>query len=524
LAVGLANLGKPVHIDDTLYLSIARQILLNPFDPYGGELNWQNIPQKTYAVSISPPLVSYYHALILYGFGESDIALHAGMIPWLMLAGWSLARLGDRWVGAGGPVAALVLCSPAVVVGTNLMLDTPLLACCCTAIEFGCSGLDRPNGNVHLILAGVAAAAAALIKYSAVALIPVFLVIAWSYGRRNVLWLVAAPIGALVAWQSISWALYGETQIDQGRDFLARFRFDVGRLLTERTLTMLALIAMTFPVWMTSVLLGRRRVVSLVFGLAGAGTAAWLLSSSWPRSAWVAAAFLIAVTLGGFGICETLLAGADNFRGRNTKTKWIVSTWIVTFAAFAVFFGPFVAVRSCLPIQPPLAILALCRELSGHAARIATISTITLSATLSALLAWADFRWAAFYPQAVETIVQRHAGRDRPILFLGHWGFQAYAQRSGLLAWDARWSRIPDEAVVVIPITADKQFFDPRVFQQLTPVGAPLRLDPHPLRLTTWNRSAGIRFYGGDFGEIPWGLSSDATEIISVFRANAGGG
>ena len=55
LAVGLANVAKPVHIDDTLYLAIARHIVAHPLDPYGGTINWQQIPEPAYNVSISPP-------------------------------------------------------------------------------------------------------------------------------------------------------------------------------------------------------------------------------------------------------------------------------------------------------------------------------------------------------------------------------------------------------------------------------------------------------------------------------------
>ena len=36
LLVGLANVAKPVHIDDTLYVEVARRIVAHPLDPYGG--------------------------------------------------------------------------------------------------------------------------------------------------------------------------------------------------------------------------------------------------------------------------------------------------------------------------------------------------------------------------------------------------------------------------------------------------------------------------------------------------------
>src|SRR5437868_5815339 len=142
LAVGLASVAKPVHIDDTLYLNIARWIVAHPFDPYGGTINWQQVPERTYNVSISPPLLSYTFALVMAVAGENVPLLHVAMVPWVLIAGWALYRLGERWADAGAATALLVLLGPAVVAGMNLMLDVPLLACVCAAVECLLRGVE----------------------------------------------------------------------------------------------------------------------------------------------------------------------------------------------------------------------------------------------------------------------------------------------------------------------------------------------------------------------------------------------
>ena len=49
-----------------------------------------------------------------------------------------------------------------------------------------------------------------------------------------------------------------------------------------------------------------------------------------------------------------------------------------------------------------------------------------------------------------------------------------------------------------------------------------LQVDPNPLCLTTWNRRRGIRFYGGDFGELAWGASTEPTETFHVVELGPG--
>ena len=149
LVVGVADVAKPVHIDDTLYLTIARWIVGYPLDPYGGTLNWQQFPERTYKVSISPPLLSYVFALVIAVAGENVPLLHLAMIPWVLVACWALYRLGERFADAGAATALLVLLGPAVVAGMNLMLDVPLLACIAAAVECLLRGVERRSPTLE---------------------------------------------------------------------------------------------------------------------------------------------------------------------------------------------------------------------------------------------------------------------------------------------------------------------------------------------------------------------------------------
>jgi hypothetical protein len=142
------------------------------------------------------------------------------------------------------------------------------------------------------------------------------------------------------------------------------------------------------------------------------------------------------------------------------------------------------------------------------------------SVVLGGLLAWADFRWAGRYPEAARELAKRLEPARGRIYFVGHWGWQYYAEREGFQPWDARRRDVPDGAIMIVPVRVDRQGIFPPALQQLQLVEN-LPVPAHPLGLTTWNRQAGVRFYGGDYGEIPWGISSEPTERILIFRAGS---
>jgi hypothetical protein len=325
-----------------------------------------------------------------------------------------------------------------------------------------------------------------------------------------------------LAWQATSRALYGATQVQAGLSFLGQFRSSFARQLVERTLTMFALLAWTFPVWMLAAPRLSRRgrgIAGIVAVLAAAAAAALLGPRCWQRP-WLSAAMLVGVSLGsfsffaaGFRPASSLNAQGDPDRDDLRPVLW---TWILAVAAIVIPFGPFVAVRSFLPIQPPLALLLLSRA----QAQRPVAAALGLTALLGAALAAADFHWAACYPTTVRQLAAEWGSRGRPILFLGHWGWQYYAERAGFQPWDARWREAPPGSIVIIPLRADRQWIRPEAFRQLQRrLRRRITIAHGPFGLTTWNREIGIRFYGGDYGEIPWGFSSQPAEEFFVFEA-----
>ncbi len=515
LLVGLADVAKPVHIDDTLYVEIARRIVAHPLDPYGGVLNWQQVPERTYNVSISPPLLSYWFALVMIVGGENVPLLHVSMVPWLLLACWALYRLGERWARAGLLTVVLVIGGPAVVVGMNLMLDVPLLACLCASVELLARAEPGRSGVRDLLAASAFAAAGIGIKFAALSIVPVFLVAALTRRRLGPALAALGPVAALVGWQVLSRSVYGASQVDSGLSFLAKLQSSLPRQTLERTLTMMAILATTLPLWVALPARGRRAIVPAL--LAGAATAAafWLLRSTpMNRLPMATPALLAAIFLGTFGFAAVACSRRGWPPGSPDPRIWL-ATWIVAGAAVVILFGPFVAVRSFLPIHPPLVIWLLGGRDPARPRRLAMGATVALTLSLSTLLAAVDLRWAACYPDAARQVASKFGG---PVEFAGHWGWQYYAAREGFRAWDARQVDVAAGTIVVVPFRADKQWIHPAVAGRFRLVDQ-ITVSPAPLGLTTWNREAGFRFYGGDFGQLPWGFSGAPTERFSVYQA-----
>jgi hypothetical protein len=399
------------------------------------------------------------------------------------------------------------------------MLDVPLLACICAAVESLHRGVER-RSRAWYWGAALFGAAGVLIKFAALALVPVFLVLAIRRRRWGPLLAIAGPVGALLAWQAVSRALYGATQVQAGLSFLGQFRSSFVREVAERLLTMLALLAWTFPVWVLGPPWLSRRgwmVAGIVAVLAVTSAAALLGPRCWQRPI-QSGAMLAGVGVGSVPFVGVLFAGVPvpNTQGElgRDQPQPLLWTWIIGIAAIVIPFGPFVAVRSFLPIHPPLALLLLGR---GRSRRL-VVAAIGLTAVLGAALAAADFHWAACYPATVRRLADAWGSRGRPIVFLGHWGWQYYAERAGFQPWDARWHQAPPGAIVIVPLRADRQWIHPEVVPRLQ-LRQQITIPPGPLGLTTWNREIGVRFYGGDYGELPWGFSSQAAEEFFVFEA-----
>src|ERR1039457_6086663 len=141
-------LNKAVHIDDSLFVWTAEQILKHPGDFYGFDVNWYGTTDPMASVHCNPPTTSYFFA--------------AGIFQLAKL--WCDRPLLATFIAMSTPVF--------LVSATTLMCAVPMLAVWIWAVVFWERALK--NGNAfYFLTAGLLAGLAVLTKYSALTLLPI---------------------------------------------------------------------------------------------------------------------------------------------------------------------------------------------------------------------------------------------------------------------------------------------------------------------------------------------------------------
>ena len=95
LAITCIDAAKPLVIDDGAFYQVARQIALDPADPYGFELHWYAETMPAVEVA-APPVVPYWWAAGWKLFGDRPVAWKLWLFPFALLLSASCARLLHR--------------------------------------------------------------------------------------------------------------------------------------------------------------------------------------------------------------------------------------------------------------------------------------------------------------------------------------------------------------------------------------------------------------------------------------------
>jgi len=212
--IALFALIKPVHIDDTVVLHVAANILRDPLRPFAGEFFWLEEPQPLAKVTTNPPLVSYWLAPWIALAGYREWVLHLSFAPFVALLMWGMHRLATRWLGAEWAWWAVgwLMLSPAVLPGMNLMRDVPALALLVGGLACWVEGVER-RGARWLAAGALLVGLAGLAKYTA--LIGVLLVALYTLQRRAygaLGWLTLALV-PIAGWSALNLWADGEVHL-----------------------------------------------------------------------------------------------------------------------------------------------------------------------------------------------------------------------------------------------------------------------------------------------------------------------
>ena len=513
----LWNLDKPFHMDDAGHLEIARWIESNPFHPMSGLLNWNDAYEPIYKLN-QPHLYFYLMAVWGHFWGYSEVSMHVLMslfTLWAIFGFYRLATLVDREHAL--VYTGFFAMSPGFILGQNSMVDIPMLA---IWIEFFYALLNPAHNNSQRnLLASVLCALALLVKYTSLILLPAIVLAAFLRRRRiDALWTLV-PIATLVAWSLFNLYDYGGVHLLE-RAAGSKSMGVYGNMLIAWIVVLGAISPFAIFVFLGNAAQSAHslsKYVWLPFALVAVMVPVVVpISIEFPSlAALTNSTLLVAFAATGVGLlCLASYRCAQPLKQpEERETRVLLAYWAASGLGFIVLLAPFIAARHVVAAVPAL-ILLTAPQVSQwkHFAKLA-IFTLVVTASTSSLLAKADFWYASIYRDAPPFIAQKLIDKKENKWFLGHWGWQWYAQRVG-------WKQLA--------LGSEKPLVGDYLIAPLEAVGGDL---PASLELslvanyiltpTTWfEHYASVGLYFNQ-GALPWGYSTDPVEQFVVYRITA---
>jgi hypothetical protein len=563
VAIGLAGtttfLTKAFHIDDVLYLEVARQILRAPWDPYGAMVRWEESPESLFDADYNPPLWSYMLAVGMVIVGERELYLHLFEGACVVGAAVALYKISRRTVPWPITLTATMILGPAFLPGYNLMLEAPVLATLLWGI-WAClqaSNQAAFRRRRYLRLASLCFSAAVLTKYSAaVVLVAVAL---WALRSRQhfLWWSLVGPAVTLAIWSAWTLALYGRphplvisTRVQTGKRTPEGIRWQEAWGRVHGTLR--AYGAVTLLAAPASVVLLRRNAPAFVLALLLAVPAAWAGTLDLERRAQTVTGqglrpqtplfysphahsflfgFLGFLALAGVVACYPGFWRASRepsgspWRSPPKPETRLWAYWHMLVIAFGILGVPFLAVRHiALGIVP--ATLLLYAELAqslGPASRFgATVvrGAGLLSVLLGTALADADREFANWYREVAlergRKAVELGQVTGNTAWFFGHWGWVYYAQQVGMRQFDPLTSQPKKGDIVIVPLISTWKL----EYLERPPLRGAVLLGEHinpTYRSPFRTISREVHYYACGTLNLPWQLSKLPMDDFLVY-------
>jgi hypothetical protein len=478
----LPFLGKAHGVDDPLLLLGARRVLEAPWDPLGGPSFWHERPTTLYHDLYNPPLSSYLLALPAGLDGGSERSVHLLMLALacgaLLAAGWAAEPLGvaPRFL----PVLAA---SPALATAAlSALTDVPFLLASALAWGLALRG--------HAACGGLAAGLSALTKYAGLLNLPLAALAARGRGRRWAL----APLVALAVF-----AAYGAWNLatQGGLHVLAaagRQRFGI-----EHQARLVASLVAAIGLAGLPAALGLLRWTA---PQAGAAVTAGLLGGMrvHAETASLGSAWLGALAIG-LGAALLWAAASASWAG-GVPAFVVAAFW--TFAAYVALFVYFGAARYTLPLLPPLLwLLVLGGRLAPDLSRARLAGSLAAGCALTVAVLWGDAGQANAWRSAARQLPEARRG-----FFLGHWGFQWYAEQRAYLALEPR-AELRGGDLVAEALGVHAQALSPAHAALLSERGS-IRIASPAVRVM--DRLAGAGFYSDAWGLLPFAIRPGSFE------------
>ena len=528
LACLLPFSGKAFHVDDTLFVYVARQITHHPLDPYGFKVNWFLDAVPMAHETKNPPLASYYIAAAASVIGWSERALHLAFLLPAVAVVLGTYRLARRFTNSPLLAAAATLLTPAFLVSaSSVMCDSLMLAFWIWAILFWIEGLE-PQKPLYLAISVLLITLCALTKYFGMALIP--LLTAYSLARQRRLgswaWYLLLPIAVLAGYQRWTRAVYGLRMISEAAHMSAGVRHARQSALLATTLVDLSFVGgLALPALTFSPMLWSRRTILAV--CAASGIAALLVVRGriglvemlWPYDFyghWLLVGIQLTLFMAaGFAV---LALAASDFWQRKDADSLLLMLWVFGTFVFTGFLNWAINARSVLPLIPATAILLArrvdaLRKTSVRLRPAMLVGPLAVAGAVSLWLTWADTQLANSARTAATLIEQKTRDQPGTVWFLGHWGFQYYMESFG--ARPVVVNDPPHRPGDFLATAGSRLLLEarPELVTSRDVIQIPMRLG-----MSTVQDQIGAGFYSSDTGPLPFALGPVQPERYELLR------
>jgi 4-amino-4-deoxy-L-arabinose transferase-like glycosyltransferase len=431
---------KAFTIDDTVFLSEAEHALSDPWHPTAFEIAWSEVPRpvRLSSVMASGPVIAW---LLVPSVRAGGAEWLAHLVPLLLMALAILAtvslglRLGleRRWAAAAG---LLLATTPAALgMAGTAMPDVPAMA-------FGIVGLERlvawrrDRRLDQAVFATVFLALAALTRSHAILLLGIgslFLLDGFpdrARWRRTpfVLWLplAAVPLLTGVVLLLTRDPVPGAAPLAGAIGFFSTYKRLPPNLVAFPTHWVLALpLALPWLALRPAAIARRWRL--MLFAAVVALVLIWI--DDWTGGRWVFAVPFVAAL--GTAVLWDILTDAWT---RRDAVQFALGLWILLPLSIISYSH---LPSKYLLVSAPAAVLLVARAMGCARAAVAG-PVLGLAAVLGTALGIAILRTDTAFAglarrAAAELIAPRVAAGER-VWFVGHWGFQWYAQKAGARA------------------------------------------------------------------------------------------
>jgi len=373
----LPFVNKAFHIDDTVFLWVARHIQAHPLNFYGFTANWYGTEMEMALINQNPPLVSYYIALAAKIFGWGEAPLHIAFI--LPAAGVTVGTYFlARCLGGLPSIAALTAAlSPVFLVSsTNVMSDILMVCFYVWALYFWIHGIHADK-NTCLLISALLMALSALTKYFGMTAIPLAFAYTVFHSRRADmrLFFLAIPAAALAGYQGITAAVYGSGHLLKAFSYSLDHAMNKWAYLLAKNLTGLAFIGGGIaPALFFTPLLWPRKIwligssvlfIAAGIGLFMIGTVGGLVLRESHVTHW--GRILQFALFAAAGAQILILCLTDMWQNRS-GTSLVLLLWIMGTFGFATYFNWTTNGRTILPMVPAVGIL-VARRINAFSSR-----------------------------------------------------------------------------------------------------------------------------------------------------------